>query len=97
MTNKREVDIDDPRVMWKDIEEMIKPRHGACNMIVDAYWVMHPTEYKIMFWQPTGKDKGRTYYPQANQSQQVSETLLKAMYPWARIIKLPVVFADLDR
>lgn len=85
------IDKNDPRIVFKTIEEVSKPMEGMVNTYLNRWWSYDP-ERGIIFWKPR---KERSLYPQCNHHEGTSRILTAKMYPWATIIHVPVVFTRL--
>jgi hypothetical protein len=79
---------DDPRLLWVTILEAVKLLDGDITVYRDHWWVVG--EKGILFWSPTAKQTFR--HPQCNLSEDIAVRIRNKLFPWADIMKIPVVY-----
>ena len=81
------VEENDLRLEFIPLEEVIRPKHGHLDCLLDYWWSVHPEKGVILFHSEPKKN-GRWRYsgtPQANRNEALAHDLARRLYPWAEV------------
>jgi hypothetical protein len=64
---------------------------GIYTIYRNYWWIHHPEEEKIAFRRIMASKLNGFLYPQGNQREDVISMIRDRMYPWARVLRVPIV------
>lgn len=88
------VEVNDKHLFWVQVSEDSFPNEapsGIYTVYRNFWWVMHPTKEEVAFWRTKAHKLSGLLHPQANQCVNVATTVRDRMYPWARVVQVPIV------
>jgi hypothetical protein len=87
-------EVDHKQLVFVRVGDMIIPPSGIIEHLRNYHWIHHP-EKGLAFWRSHPKDPDTLLKPWANQSHEITKTMLP-MFPWAEVLFVPSVFRKVN-
>lgn len=78
----------DLRLVFMSLDDVLKAR-GLTEALHNQWWSFDP-QRGIIFWK-RGVRRNVFLYPQCNPDERISRMLTEKMYPWAEVLRVPLV------
>lgn len=83
---------DSPSIIYRTEEELTTPFDGAVT-IINHYWCYAAGNGYVFYKR---FPSSRYVYIQANLDSRVTEMLVARLYPWATVVRVPIVYIKTD-